>query len=331
MRIETMRWRGQRESENVEDRRDKGGGFGFPFPGGGARFPSSGGGRGGGIGIIGLLIILGLMFFFGVDPRVIMTGGSPGGGDATYPDIRLPQERPDTTNFPVPDEPQGPPVRRPQTTSEDDLKQFVAVVLGDTEDVWRDLFARYGARYNDPKLVLFSGGVRSACGLGMAQMGPFYCPIDEKVYIDLDFYEDLKNRFKAPGDFAQAYVIAHEIGHHVQNLLGIAEQVEGLRRRLDETEANALQVRMELQADCFAGIWANRAEESRDIIEPGDIEEALRAASAIGDDRIQRQTQGYVVPDAFTHGSSEQRVRWFTRGYESGKLEVCDTFNADEL
>jgi hypothetical protein len=326
-----MRWRGQRESENVEDRRDKGGGFGFPFPGGGARFPSSGGGRGGGIGIIGLLIILGLMFFFGVDPRVIMTGGSPGGGDATYPDIRLPQERPDTTNFPVPDEPQGPPVRRPQTTSEDDLKQFVAVVLGDTEDVWRDLFARYGARYNDPKLVLFSGGVRSACGLGMAQMGPFYCPIDEKVYIDLDFYEDLKNRFKAPGDFAQAYVIAHEIGHHVQNLLGIAEQVEGLRRRLDETEANALQVRMELQADCFAGIWANRAEESRDIIEPGDIEEALRAASAIGDDRIQRQTQGYVVPDAFTHGSSEQRVRWFTRGYESGKLEVCDTFNADEL
>lgn len=326
-----MRWRGQRESENVEDRRDKGGGFGFPFPGGGARFPSSGGGRGGGIGIIGLLIILGLMFFFGVDPRVIMTGGSPGGGDATYPDIRLPQERPDTTNFPVPDEPQGAPVRRPQTTSEDDLKQFVAVVLGDTEDVWRDLFARYGARYNDPKLVLFSGGVRSACGLGMAQMGPFYCPIDEKVYIDLDFYEDLKNRFKAPGDFAQAYVIAHEIGHHVQNLLGIAEQVEGLRRRLDETEANALQVRMELQADCFAGIWANRAEESRDIIEPGDIEEALRAASAIGDDRIQRQTQGYVVPDAFTHGSSEQRVRWFTRGYESGKLEVCDTFNADEL
>ena len=325
-----MRWRGQRESENVEDRRDEGGGFGFPFPGGGARFPSSGGGRGGGIGIIGLLIILGLMFFFGVDPRVIMTGGSPGGGEATYPDIRLPQERPDATNFPVPGQ-QGPRVERPQTTSEDDLKRFVSVVLADTEDVWRDLFARYGARYNDPKLVLFSGGVRSACGLGMAQMGPFYCPIDEKVYIDLDFYEDLKNRFKAPGDFAQAYVIAHEIGHHVQNLLGIAEQVEGLRRRLDETEANALQVRMELQADCFAGIWANRAEESRDIIEPGDIEEALRAASAIGDDRVQRQTQGYVVPDAFTHGSSEQRVRWFTRGYESGKLEVCDTFNADEL
>ncbi|HET7210703.1 MAG TPA: neutral zinc metallopeptidase [Methyloceanibacter sp.] len=325
-----MRWRGQRESENVEDRRGEGGGFGFPFPRGGSRFPSSGGGRGGGIGIIGLLVILGLMFFFGVDPRVILQGGGQGGGEVTFPDIRLPQERPDATNYPVPGE-QGPPVQRPQTTSEDDLKRFVSVVLGDTEDVWRDLFARYGANYRDPRLVLFSGGVRSACGVGMAQMGPFYCPMDEKVYIDLDFYEDLKNRFKAPGDFAQAYVIAHEIGHHVQKLLGIAEQVEALKQRMRETDANALQVRMELQADCFAGIWANRAEETRDIIEPGDIEEALRAASAIGDDRIQKQTQGYVVPDAFTHGSSEQRVRWFTRGYESGKLEVCDTFNADDL
>jgi predicted metalloprotease len=319
-----MRWRGQRESENVEDRRGEGGG-GFGFPGG-----ARGGGRGGGIGIVGLLVILGLMFFFGVDPRVIMQDGGPGGGEATFPDIRLPQERPDATNFPVPGQ-QGPPVQRPKTTSEDDLKGFVAVVLGDTEDVWRDLFARYGASYRDLKLVLFSGGVRSACGVGMAQMGPFYCPMDEKVYIDLDFYEDLKNRFKAPGDFAQAYVIAHEIGHHVQKLLGIAEQVEALKQRMSQTDANALQVRMELQADCFAGIWANRAEETRDIIEPGDIEEALRAASAIGDDRIQKQTQGYVVPDAFTHGSSEQRVGWFTRGYESGKLEVCDTFNADEL
>ncbi len=327
-----MRWRGQRESENVEDRRGEGGGFGFPFPGGGVRFPSGGsGGRGGGIGIVGLLIILGLMFFFGVDPRVIMQGGGPGGDETTFPDIRLPQSRPDTTNYPVPEERRGPPVQRPQTTNEDDLKQFVAIVLGDTEDVWRALFARYGARYNDPKLVLFTGGVRSACGLGMAQMGPFYCPMDEKVYIDLDFYQDLKNRFHAPGDFAQAYVIAHEIGHHVQKLLGIADQVEAARQRMSETRSNALQVRMELQADCFAGIWANRAEETKDIIEPGDIEEALRAASAIGDDRIQKQTQGYVVPDAFTHGSSEQRVRWFTRGYESGKLEACDTFNTEDL
>jgi uncharacterized protein len=331
-----MRWRGQRESENVEDRRDEGGGgFGFPFPGGGVSFPSGGGdgggGGGGGIGIIGLLIILGLMFFFGVDPRVIMQGGGQGGDDTNFPDIRLPQSRPDATNSPGPSEPQGPSLQRPQTTSEDDLKQFVSVVLADTEDVWRDLLARYGATYSDPKLVLYSGGVRSACGRGLSAMGPFYCPMDEKVYIDLDFYQDLKNRFKAPGDFAQAYVIAHEIGHHVQKLLGIADQVEAARQRASQTQANALQVRMELQADCFAGIWANRAQESKDIVEPGDIDDALRAASAIGDDRIQKQTQGYVVPDSFTHGSSEQRVRWFKRGYQSGKIEDCDTFNAPQL
>jgi predicted metalloprotease len=329
-----MRWRGQRESENVEDRRDEGGGFGFPFPGGGVRFPSDGGSgsRGGGLGILGILIILGLMLFFGVDPSVIMQGpgGGPGGQPTTFPDIRLPQSRPDTTNLPIPGE-EGPPIERPQTASEDDLKRFVSVVLGTTEDVWQETLARYGRRYDDPTLVLFSGGVRSACGLGMAQMGPFYCPIDGKVYIDLDFYRELRDRFRAPGDFAQAYVIAHEIGHHVQNLLGIAEQVESLKQRMGQSQANALQVRMELQADCFAGIWANRAGETKDIIEPGDIEEALNAASAIGDDRIQRQTQGYVVPDAFTHGSSEQRVRWFKRGYQTGQLEACDTFNTDEL
>jgi predicted metalloprotease len=326
-----MRWRGERESENVEDRRGEGGGFGFPFPGGGMRFPSGGSGRGGGgIGILGILIILGLMFFFGVDPSVILQGGPPGGG-GNFPDIQLPQSRPDTTNFPIPGQEHGPPIERPQTSNEDDLKRFVAVVLGDTEDVWRGIFTRYGERYSDPKLVLFSGGVRSACGTGLAQMGPFYCPNDEKVYIDLDFYEELKNRFKAPGDFAQAYVIAHEIGHHVQKLLGIADQVEAARQRMGQAEGNALQVRMELQADCFAGIWANHAEETKNIIEPGDIDEALNAASAIGDDRIQKQTQGYVVPDAFTHGSSAQRQRWFKRGYESGKLDACDTFNADQL
>ncbi len=327
-----MRWRGQRESENVEDRRGQGGGFGFPFPRGGMRFPGPGSrGRSGGIGILGLLIILGLMFFFGVDPRVIMQGGGPGGQPTTFPDINLPQSRPDATNFPVPGQRQSAPVQRPQSSSEDDLKRFVSVVLADTEDVWRSLLARYDLRYRDPKLVLFTGGVRSACGLGMAAMGPFYCPNDEKVYIDLDFYEELKNRFRAPGDFAQAYVIAHEIGHHVQKLLGIADQVEALKQRMSRSQGNALQVRMELQADCFAGVWANRADQSRDVIEPGDIEEALQAASAIGDDRIQRQTQGYVVPDAFTHGSSKQRVRWFKRGYESGDLNSCDTFNADQL
>jgi predicted metalloprotease len=325
-----MRWRGQRESENVEDRRGEGGGFGFPFPGGGMRFPSGGGrGRGGGgIGIVGLLIILGLMLFFGVDPSVIMQGGKPGGDVTTFPDIRLPQSRPDATTFPVPGQ-QGPQIERPQTSSEDDLKRFVSVVLGTTEDVWQELLARYGKRYSEPSLVLFNGGVRSGCGTGLAQMGPFYCPLDQKVYIDLDFFKELKDRFRAPGDFAQAYVIAHEIGHHVQKLLGIADQVEALRGRMSQGQSNALQVRMELQADCFAGIWANQADESKNIVEPGDIEEALNAASAIGDDRIQRQTQGYVVPDAFTHGSAEQRVRWFKRGYESGRLETCDTFNAD--
>ncbi|MFO7478329.1 MAG: neutral zinc metallopeptidase [Methyloceanibacter sp.] len=327
-----MRWRGQRESENVEDRRGERGGFGFPFPGGGVRFPSGGGGGrgGGGIGIVGLLVILGLMLFFGVDPSVIMQGGRPGGDVTNFPDIRLPQQRPDTSNYPAPGR-SGPPVERPRSAAEDDLKQFVSVVLGTTEDVWEDLFARYGKRYSEPKLVLFTGGVRSGCGMGLAQMGPFYCPLDQKVYIDLDFYRELRDRFRAPGDMAQAYVIAHEIGHHVQKLLGIADQVEALKSRVSERQANAIQVRMELQADCLAGIWANRADETKNLIEPGDIEEALNAASAIGDDRIQKQTQGYVVPDAFTHGSSEQRVRWFKRGYQSGKLEACDTFNADAL
>jgi predicted metalloprotease len=326
-----MRWRDQRESQNVEDRRGQGGGFGFPFPGGGVRFPSGGGSGGGGIGTVGLLIILGLMLFFGVDPSVLMQGGGgPGGGEVSFPDIRLPQSRPDATNFPVPGQ-QGPQVQHPRTSSEDDLKRFVSVVLGTTEDVWQETLARYGRRYTEPTLVLFSGGVRSACGTGLSQMGPFYCPNDQKVYIDLDFYRELKDRFRAPGDMAQAYVIAHEIGHHVQKLLGIADQVEALRGRMSQRQANALQVRMELQADCFAGIWANQAGETKNIIEPGDIEEALNAASAIGDDRIQKQTQGYVVPDSFTHGSSEQRVRWFRRGYQDGALQACDTFNTGRL
>jgi predicted metalloprotease len=326
-----VRWRGQRESENVEDRRGQGGGgFGFPFPrGGGMRFPSgSPGGRGGGgIGILGILIILGLMLFFGVDPREILQG--PSGGGTTFPDIQLPQQRPDATNFPGGQS--VPRIDRPQSTGEDDLKKFVSVVLATTEDVWEDILARYGQRYRDPTLVLFSGATRSACGTGLAQMGPFYCPLDGKVYIDLDFYRELRERFRAPGDMAQAYVIAHEIGHHVQTLLGITRQVEQAKSQMRERQANAVQVRMELQADCFAGIWANHADKTKNIIEPGDIDDALRAASAIGDDRIQRQTQGYVVPDSFTHGSSEQRATWFRRGYESGKLEACDTFNADQL
>jgi uncharacterized protein len=326
-----MRWRGERESENVEDRRDEGGAGGFNFPGG-VSFPSGGGSGGGGIGIIGILIILGLMWFFGLDPTVLMQGGGPGGDQGNFPDIHLPQSQPgpDTSDVPEPGT-QGPPLEHPKSTSEDDLRQFVGVVLADTEDVWHDIFRQYGEKYSDPKLVLFSGAVRSACGTGMAAMGPFYCPNDEKVYIDLGFYDELKDRFKVQGDFAEAYVLAHEVGHHVQKLLGIMDQVEAARQRMSQTEGNALQVRVELQADCFAGIFANHAQESKNIIEPGDIDEALNAASAIGDDRIQKQTQGYVVPDAFTHGSSAQRQRWFKRGYGSGKLESCDTFNADQL
>ncbi len=323
-----MRWRGERESENVEDRRGERGRVGFPFPGG-VRVPGGGGG-GGGIGIIGLLILLGLMFFFGVDPRVILQGG-PSGGDAGFPDIRIPQQRPETTNYPVPRQPRGPDLERPQGSGEDQLKEFVSVVLAETEDVWRNLFRQYGENYRDPTLVLFTGATRSACGIGMAQMGPFYCPMDGKVYIDLAFYRELRDRFRAPGDAAQAYVIAHEVGHHVQNLLGIMSQVERIRPRLSEEQSNALQVRVELQADCFAGVWANKAQEAKNIFEPGDIESALNAASAIGDDRIQKQTQGYVVPDSFTHGSSAQRVRWFKQGFETGSLKACDTFNAKDI
>ena len=258
-------------------------------------------------------------------------GGPPGGDTQGFPDIRLPQHRPETTNYPVPRQPPGPDIQRPRTANEDELKQFVSVVLAETEDVWRNLFNQYGARYRDPTLVLFSGGVRSACGIGMSQMGPFYCPMDGKVYIDLAFYRELKERFNAPGDAAQAYVIAHEVGHHVQNLLGIMDKVEAVKQRLGERASNALQVRVELQADCFAGVWANKTQEAKNMFEPGDIEDALNAASAIGDDRIQRQTQGYVVPDAFTHGSSAQRVQWFKRGYQTGDLNQCDTFNAPDL
>jgi uncharacterized protein len=327
-----MRWRGQRESENVEDRRGQGGGFGFPFPGGGMRFPSSGGGGGrggGGIGIIGFLIILALIIFFGIDPSVLVQNSGPGGKGGGFPDITLPQQRPDATNFPMPGG--QAEIEHPQSSSEDDLKRFVAVVLATTEDSWTQTFRQFGARYREPKLVLFSGYVRSACGTGMAAMGPFYCPADEKVYIDLDFYRELKNRFRAPGDFAQAYVVSHEVGHHVQKLLGIADQVEAAKQRMGRSDGNALQVRMELQADCFAGVWAHQMQADKELIEPGDIDEALRAASAIGDDRIQKQTQGYVVPDSFTHGSSQQRVRWFRRGFENGTLQVCDTFNTRDL
>jgi predicted metalloprotease len=205
------------------------------------------------------------------------------------------------------------------------------VVLADTEDTWREIFQRSGQRYVEPKLVLFSGAINSACGFAQAAVGPFYCPNDMKVYIDLSFYNDLKSRIGAPGDFAQAYVIAHEVGHHVQRLTGVLERVQKARQQMNEAQGNALQVRVELQADCYAGVWAHHADRARGVVEPGDIDEALNAAAAIGDDRLQRRSRGYVSPESFTHGTSEQRARWFRRGFEKGQFTACDTFNAGQL
>ncbi len=215
-----------------------------------------------------------------------------------------------------------------QTTSQprDEMGQFVSVVLADTEDTWNSLFRRMGKNYREPRLVLFDDAVESACGYANAAVGPFYCPPDQKVYLDLSFFRDLKNKLGAPGDFARAYVVAHEVGHHVQNLMGISDQVRSVQNRVSQVEANKLSVKLELQADCFAGIWAHHAQRSRQILEPGDIEEALNAAASIGDDRLQRQSRGYVVPESFTHGSSAQRVKWFKRGIQSGSVDKCNTF-----
>lgn len=221
------------------------------------------------------------------------------------------------------------PVNQPRTTNsstQDQMADFVSVVLADTEDTWSQYFRTNGSRYVEPKLVLYTGAVQSACGYARSAVGPFYCPADQKVYIDLSFYRDLKNKFQAPGDFAQAYVIAHEVGHHVQNLLGISDKVRALQSRADKVEANQLSVRLELQADCFAGVWANRAQKARQILDQGDIEEALNAASSIGDDRLQEQSRGYIVPESFTHGSSAQRVRWFKQGIQTGDPKLCNTF-----
>lgn len=262
----------------------------------------------GGRGTIGIgTIVLALVaMYFGVDPNVVLQ----------------------MAEGPTAQQQQAPAQRPP---ADDPQARFVAKVLGETEDTWAAIFQNdLNRRYAPPKLVLFRGATPTACGTGQSAMGPFYCPGDSKVYIDLAFFDELKNRFKAPGDFAQAYVIAHEVGHHVQHLLGISDQVDNLRRR-NPSQANALSVRMELQADCFAGLWAQRANAARQILESGDVEEALAAATAIGDDRLQKQSQGYVVPDTFTHGSSEQRVRWFKRGLEGGSLKQCDTFSAGQL
>jgi len=312
------------ESRNVEDRRGQGGGFGFPG-GGGIQIPI--GGRGG-VSLTSLLIIGAIMLLFGINPLDLLTGG----GGRNFPD--MPQmPRTETTQRPTsgPDIPGLPGGGNKTAASNDEMKVFISRVLADTEQVWNKVFQSFGENYQEPQLVIFDRGTRTACGVGMTQMGPFYCPLDRKIYIDLAFYEELKRRFNAPGDFAQAYVVAHEVGHHVQTLLGIADKVQSLKQRMDERSANALQVRMELQADCLAGVWANLNHQLNDRLEPGDIEEGLRAANAIGDDMIQKKTQGHVVPDAFTHGSAAQRMRWFTTGYESGQMQSCDTFGTDDL
>lgn len=318
------------ESSNVEDRRGQGGGFGFPGGGGrGIQIPI-----GGGMSLTTLLIIGGLMLLFGINPLDILRGGLSGGEGGGFDVPQMPRSertsRPDTTD--IPGLPGGRQEQAGAPKSGDDQKVFISRVLKDTEDVWSRVFQTFGRQYKNPQLVLFSGGTRTACGVGQAAMGPFYCPIDQKIYVDLTFYDELSRRFKAPGDFAQAYVIAHEVGHHVQLLLGIAEKVQELKERVgDERQANALQVRMELQADCLAGVWANLNNQMKNRLQQGDIEEGLNAASQIGDDMIQRKTQGRVVPDAFTHGTSEQRTRWFKTGFESGEMQVCDTFNASNL
>ncbi|GLT21686.1 membrane protein [Zoogloea oryzae] len=268
--------------------------------GGGGGLPI--GGRGIGLGTIVLALVA---MYFGVDPSVVLNQA-----------VQAPA--------PSASRPAGPPANDAETV-------FIRHVLAETEDTWTQLFRAGGKEYVEPTLVLFTGATRTACGVGQAAMGPFYCPADRKVYIDLAFYQELKTRFKAPGDFAQAYVIAHEVGHHVQNLLGISEKVQAARERASEREANALSVRLELQADCLAGVWAKNADAARGILEAGDVDEALRAATAIGDDSLQKQAQGYAVPDSFTHGSAEQRVRWFRRGMESGQLNACNTFQARTL
>ncbi|HEU4851651.1 MAG TPA: neutral zinc metallopeptidase [Telluria sp.] len=288
-----MKWEGNRQSDNVEDRRGGGGGGGFRLGGGTLSIGSIV------IALIGSLI-------FGVNPLQLL-GMMEGGAPATQ---------------------QGP---APAPPASDREAAFVSTVLADTEDTWTKLFSEQGSAYQQPRLVLFSGRTPTACGTGQSASGPFYCPADQKVYIDLDFYRVMQERFKINGDFAQAYVIAHEVGHHVQHLTGIASKVDNARRSMSGTQGNALQVRMELQADCFAGVWAHNADKARSILEQGDVDEALAAAAAIGDDALQRQQQGHVVPDSFTHGTSEQRSRWFKRGIESGQVDQCDTFGARQL
>ena len=286
-----MRLDDQRESDNIEDRRGSGGG---------------GIGRGG-VGIGGIALALIVSYFTGINPMTL---------------LGVIEQTPLAQNS-------APAAHKPP--ADDSSARFVSKILASTEDVWTDAFRRNGRQYEAPKLVLFTGATPTACGTGQSAMGPFYCPGDHKVYIDLAFYRELRERFHAPGEFAQAYVVAHEVGHHVQNLLGIADQVHQAQQRGGKTEANALSVRMELQADCLAGVWGKRTDTMKGVLEPGDLEAALTAAAAIGDDRLQQQGQGRIVPESFTHGSSAQRVRWFKKGFESGDMNLCNTFKTAQL
>jgi predicted metalloprotease len=295
-----MRWQDLRTSENIQDRRGSGGGFGIPM------------GRGSlGIGTIIILTLAG--WALGIDPRLLIGGAEMiGGGGNVSQSGQAPQGR------------TGEP--------KDEAGRFAGKILGNTEDVWKSVFpAQVGREYTPPKLVLFSAGTRSRCGGASSAMGPFYCPLDQTVYIDLSFFQQMQRQLRVGGDFAYAYVIAHEVGHHVENQLGLLARVQQRQRETGEAQGNLLSVRVELMADCLAGVWAFHSSERYKTLEEGDVEEAMKAAEAIGDDRLQRQSQGYVVPDSFTHGSSAQRVRWFTTGMKSGEIRQCDTFRASEL
>ena len=291
-----MKTEGRRESENVEDRRGQSG-----------RMPM---GRAGGVGGLGLIVVVILALVFGVDPRQLLGGLDAGSGGQT------------TT---------GPAEPYQESAEEAARSSFIKVVLADTEDTWSAIFQASGKQYPAPTLVLFRDQVDSACGFAQSAAGPFYCPRDQKVYLDLSFYDEMAGKLGAKGDFAFAYVVAHEVGHHIQTLLGTSGQVQQARQRASEQESNELSVRLELQADCYAGVWANRTEKQKHVLEPGDIDEAMNAAAAVGDDRLQKAAQGYVVPESFTHGTSAQRAKWFNAGFANGDIGNCDTFNARDL
>ncbi len=308
-----MKWRGRQQSSNIEDRRSQGGGLGglggnpFGRGGGGIRLPTGGGGSRGGIGsVIGIVVVLGIIWAVtGTNPIDILTGGSSGSGSAASSSSQL-----------------------PTTGEQAELRDFVGVVVKETEDLWTEVFQASGEDYPEPNVVLFSNQVNTACGAADSSTGPFYCPGDQKVYIDLSFYDQLREQFGAPGDFAQAYVLAHEVGHHIQNITGVLPEFNQRRASMSQEEANAYSVRVELQADCYAGVWANYAGQE-DLLENGDVEEALNAANQIGDDTLQERMQGFAVPKTFNHGTSAQRKTWFERGYSSGNPSDCDTFSGN--